>query len=215
MERERALVDAAELEKKEEEFHLAQARMRAEIRLREGRPKPIDLLARNVACSSFHAFDFRLDPVALFDNLTGPELAELEFDLRSLQDLERGDKEHFEFWSARCPVSVWSQCASKSHLKTFRTRNAHARPPGTPGTAGGARLLAGGTAAEPDAALLFSPRQNLVTVCRQELIEVRKREAEDRARLLGRVSAQRSPPSQQRPSAPGPPCELRPPREDR
>lgn len=105
MERERSLVDAAELEKKEEEFHLAQSRMRAEIRLREGRPKPIDLLARNVACSSYRAFDFSLDPVRLFENLTAPELAVLEFDLRALQDLDRTDPEHFEFWTVRALLS--------------------------------------------------------------------------------------------------------------
>lgn len=38
----------------------SQSRMRAEIRLREGRPKAIDLLARNIACTSHKAFDFRV-----------------------------------------------------------------------------------------------------------------------------------------------------------
>ena len=62
LERERALAEGAELEKKEEEFHLNQARVRAEIRIREGRPKPIDLLARNLAADHFSSFDFSIDP---------------------------------------------------------------------------------------------------------------------------------------------------------
>ena len=45
IQRERALAEAVELEKKEEEFHLEQARTRVEQRLTEGRPKPVDLLA--------------------------------------------------------------------------------------------------------------------------------------------------------------------------
>ena len=62
-----------------------QARVRAEIRTREGRPKPIDLLARNLSSDSYGTFDFGVDPVGLFDNLTAPELSELELDLRNAQ----------------------------------------------------------------------------------------------------------------------------------
>ena len=39
MQREEALIEAVELEKKEEEFHVAQAKMRSDIRVREGRAR--------------------------------------------------------------------------------------------------------------------------------------------------------------------------------
>ena len=48
MQREEALIEAVELEKKEEEFHVKQAKMRSDIRVREGRARAVDLVARNV-----------------------------------------------------------------------------------------------------------------------------------------------------------------------
>ena len=48
MQREEALIEAVELEKKEEEFHLLQAKMRSEIRVKDGRARAIDLVSRNL-----------------------------------------------------------------------------------------------------------------------------------------------------------------------
>ncbi|AQK92765.1 Cactin [Zea mays] len=45
--RERARVEFQDWEKKEEEFHFDQSKVRSEIRLREGRTKPIDVLLKN------------------------------------------------------------------------------------------------------------------------------------------------------------------------
>ena len=48
MQREAELAQMGDWEAKEEEFHLEQAKRRAEIRIKEGRAKPIDILAMNL-----------------------------------------------------------------------------------------------------------------------------------------------------------------------
>ena len=49
--RERARAELQDWEKKEEEFHFDQSKFRSEIRLREGRTKPIDVLLKNLCCT--------------------------------------------------------------------------------------------------------------------------------------------------------------------
>ncbi|XP_028099925.1 cactin-like isoform X1 [Camellia sinensis] len=46
--RERARAEFQDWEKKEEEFHFDQSKVRSEIRLREGRTKPIDILSKQL-----------------------------------------------------------------------------------------------------------------------------------------------------------------------
>lgn len=48
MQRDAELAQMGDWEAKEEEFHLEQAKKRAAIRIRDGRAKPIDILAMNL-----------------------------------------------------------------------------------------------------------------------------------------------------------------------
>ena len=81
MQREEALIEAVELEKKEEEFHVAQAKMRSDIRVREGRARAVDLVARNVDAEvGSGEFDPNVRPLEVFANLTTQELQELRDD---------------------------------------------------------------------------------------------------------------------------------------
>ena len=48
---ERARAEYQDWEKKEEEFHFEQSKVRSEIRLQEGRAKPIDVLSKNLNLS--------------------------------------------------------------------------------------------------------------------------------------------------------------------
>ncbi|KAK1323611.1 hypothetical protein QJS10_CPA02g00431 [Acorus calamus] len=57
--RERARAEFQDWEKKEEEFHFDQSKIRSEIRLREGRTKPIDVLSKNLNGSE--EFDIEID----------------------------------------------------------------------------------------------------------------------------------------------------------
>jgi len=138
LERERALVDAGELERKEEDFHLRQTRVRAAIRLAEGRPRPVDLLASNLcffealqewreappgsaAARARPAFNFRLQPDALLDGLSGAELAELEEDAMSLARLEAPRPQRAQFWAALARV-----CAAEREAASRRDAAASA-----------------------------------------------------------------------------------------
>lgn len=66
------------------QFHLEQAKQRATNRLREQRPKAIDLLARTVHLAEEFGIDAE-PPYALFDRLTLTEIRELA---RGIQDFK-------------------------------------------------------------------------------------------------------------------------------
>ena len=69
----------AEWEKNADKFHLEQSRVRAKIRIREGRAKPIDVLAKNL-----HEDDMDVEitePYKLFRGLQVKLLEELEKDI--------------------------------------------------------------------------------------------------------------------------------------
>jgi len=117
--RERDAESYQEWENKEREFNLQQAKLRSEIRIREGRPKPIDILYKNLtfgAPASKTAplilpptnkdapeFDFRLKhPHSIFKGLSLQEMKELEKDINMYLEY---DSSHNEFWQALLIVS--------------------------------------------------------------------------------------------------------------
>ncbi|KAK9837652.1 hypothetical protein WJX74_002230 [Apatococcus lobatus] len=103
LQRERAAMEARELEQKEEHFHLEQARERSERRLREGRPKPIDLVAHNLASNADADIDVP-EPYEVFEGLALVDVRELHEDIQLFQDLDSKDEEHAEFWKAMMVV---------------------------------------------------------------------------------------------------------------
>ncbi|OQR97770.1 hypothetical protein THRCLA_06852 [Thraustotheca clavata] len=113
------LRDVSEYEdwqQKEEQFHLSQARVRSHIRIREGREKPIDLLAKNLLlASSSHVIDPTKaaedalaelkhaqvelrPPEQLLVGLKSNELTELHNDIQVYIELEGEKGENAEFW---------------------------------------------------------------------------------------------------------------------
>jgi len=93
-------------EEKEEQFHRAQAKLRSEIRIREGREKAIDILAKNLHL--FHTqsapdanipvdLDVELtEPYKIFDGLGVIDLEELKRDIQIHVDLGA----NLEYWNA-------------------------------------------------------------------------------------------------------------------
>jgi hypothetical protein len=152
LERERSLADAVDLEKKEEEFHLKQARVRASIRIADGRARAVDALAANLAyfaaaeeaaaappgtpAAAPPSFDFRVEPACIAEGLSPSEIAELETDLQALAALDRGDALHEEFWAGMLAI-----CGEE------RERAVRARADAAAG--GAARATATATASEP------------------------------------------------------------------
>lgn len=118
---------------KESDFHLEQAMRRAAIRTREGRAKPIDLLALNLKWSQPRTgeededeedegigLDVDLEePYLIFDNLTLEETEELYEDIEMYISLEKSEA-NLEFWRAMIVV-----CAAA--LETLRSERTMGR----------------------------------------------------------------------------------------
>ncbi|KAK9806113.1 hypothetical protein WJX72_002023 [[Myrmecia] bisecta] len=99
LQRERAVAEAVELEKKEELFHLEQAVKRAEHRLVDGRPEPIDLLVKNLHLAD--QFEVAPEPpYEVFHGLTLQEVRGLQEDIQEFLELDVHNTEHVEFWKA-------------------------------------------------------------------------------------------------------------------
>ncbi|RQM29658.1 hypothetical protein B5M09_003772 [Aphanomyces astaci] len=106
-------------QQKEEDFHLSQARVRSHIRIREGREKPIDLLAKNLMLASLsavamidptkalkdtlaelkHAHVELRPPEDLLADLDARALSELKDEIEVYMELEGKTGEHFTFWN--------------------------------------------------------------------------------------------------------------------
>lgn len=106
-----------EWEKNADKFHLEQSRVRAKIRIREGRAKPIDVLAKNL-----HEDDMDVEitePYKLFRGLQIPALEELQKDIAFHQGLDTGNA---AFWEAMATVCV-------DELETARLQEARGAQP--------------------------------------------------------------------------------------
>ncbi|KAG0166300.1 hypothetical protein DFQ28_007550 [Apophysomyces sp. BC1034] len=112
MQRDAELAQMGDWKAKEEEFHLEQAKRRAEIRIREGRAKPIDILAMNLRLSNEpdkveETVELEIDleePYTIFDNLTLEETEELHQDIQMHLSLEKNEKT-LEFWRSLIVVA--------------------------------------------------------------------------------------------------------------
>jgi len=104
IQRERSMAEAVELERKEEEFHLEQAKVRARQRLAEGRPKAIDLVTNNLYL--LEGFDpSEEDPVSIITSLNIYQLRELCRDVTEYAELDALDPGHAAFWTALATVA--------------------------------------------------------------------------------------------------------------
>ncbi len=93
----------------EDKFVLQQSKKKADIRVREGRAKPIDLLAFNLRYIDSDrdvfdddAHDVEIDvpaPVVVIERLNGKELEELDADITSYHTLETSGRNR-EYWTA-------------------------------------------------------------------------------------------------------------------
>ncbi|KAF9362267.1 hypothetical protein BGX34_006510 [Mortierella sp. NVP85] len=95
----------------EEEFHLKQAKKRAEIRIKSNRAKPIDILAMNIKLIAESAeekdddeddigLEIDVDePYTIFENLGLDEVQELFHDIKFYLSLDK-DEQSVDFWRA-------------------------------------------------------------------------------------------------------------------
>ncbi|KAK4377602.1 hypothetical protein RND71_003898 [Anisodus tanguticus] len=104
--RERARAEFHDWEKKEEEFHFDQSKVRTEIRLKQGRVKPIDVLIKQLEPNG--EFDVGIDePYVVFKGLGIKEMEELHEDIKVHIDLDRETPLHIQYWEALLVVCNW------------------------------------------------------------------------------------------------------------
>lgn len=126
--RERARAEFQDWEKKEEEFHFDQSKIRSEIRLREGRTKPIDVLSKHLNGSN--DFDVEInEPYMVFKGLTVKEMEELRDDIKMHLDLDRATTTHIEFWEALMIVCDWELAEARKKDALDRARVRGEEPP--------------------------------------------------------------------------------------
>lgn len=121
--RERARAEYQDWQKKEEEFHFEQSKVRSEIRLREGRAKPIDVLSKNLNLSEDFDPDMS-EPYKIYKGLTVKEMEELRQDIKMHLELDRSTNTHVKFWESMMIVCDWeiSQTQKKDALDKARLR---------------------------------------------------------------------------------------------
>ncbi|KAK7115328.1 splicing factor Cactin-like [Littorina saxatilis] len=96
MMREKELEYFREWEKQEDNFHLNQAKMRSEIRIKDGRAKPIDLLAKYISAEDDALAVEMHEPYTYLYGLTMTDLEDLLEDIRVYLELEEG--KNADYW---------------------------------------------------------------------------------------------------------------------
>ncbi|KAI5395786.1 cactin [Lathyrus oleraceus] len=125
--RERARAEFQDWEKREEEFHFDQSKFRSEIRLREGRAKPIDVLTKHLDGDDL---DIEInEPYTVFKGLTVNEMEELRDDIKMHLDLDRATPTHVEYWEALLLVSDWELAEARKKDALDRARVRGEEPP--------------------------------------------------------------------------------------
>lgn len=126
--RERARAEFQDWEKKEEEFHFDQSKVRSEIRLREGRTKPIDVLSKHLNVSDDG--DIEIDePYMVFKGLTVKEMEELHDDIKMHLDMDRKTETHIAYWEALLVVCNWELAEARKKDALDRARVRGEEPP--------------------------------------------------------------------------------------
>ncbi|KAG6512171.1 cactin-like [Zingiber officinale] len=127
--RERAWAECIDWEKKEEEFHFHQSKVRSKIRLQEGRAKPIDILIKTL--NGLEEFDFDLnEPYIVFKGLTVKDLEELCNDIKLHLDLDIATPIHIRYWEALIIVCNWelAEAQKRDAIDRARIRGEQAPP---------------------------------------------------------------------------------------
>ncbi|KAI5660761.1 hypothetical protein M9H77_20084 [Catharanthus roseus] len=94
--RERDRAEFQDWEKKEEEFLFHQGKIRSQIRLNEGRMKPIDILMNQLNCSDREIEE----PYLVFKNLGIEELEQLKEDIKLNMGFDRETPVRMQYWEA-------------------------------------------------------------------------------------------------------------------
>nr|XP_032812514.1 cactin isoform X2 [Petromyzon marinus] len=96
MQRDKEAEHFKQWEQQEDNFHLQQAKLRSKIRIKDGRAKPIDLLAKYVGMEEEDLAVEMHEPYTFLNGLTASDLEDLLEDIRVYIELEQG--KNVDFW---------------------------------------------------------------------------------------------------------------------
>lgn len=105
IQRERALAEALQLEKKEEDFHLEQAKLGALQRIKSGRGRPIDPLITALWNVEDGPHPAAHPPNVVFQGLSTSALRNALDDIAAMREMDTKDPLHVEFWKALTVVA--------------------------------------------------------------------------------------------------------------
>lgn len=102
--------------RKEEEFHLKQAKLRSQIRIRENRAKPADLIYNNLSLIDAKEFpeNFKFEPREPHKILEGLSLKQLDEFIEDIRVHFELDVVHKEFWNA---IMIVCEAIKKKELR--------------------------------------------------------------------------------------------------
>lgn len=105
----------------EDNFHLQQAKLRSKIRIRDGRAKPIDLLAKYISAEDDDLAVEMHEPYTFLNGLTVTDMDDLLEDIKVYMELEQG--KNVDFWRDMTTIT-------EDEINKLRKLEASGRGPG-------------------------------------------------------------------------------------
>ncbi|XP_060762141.1 splicing factor Cactin [Neoarius graeffei] len=105
----------------EDNFHLHQAKLRSKIRIRDGRAKPIDLLAKYISAEDDDLSVEMHEPYTFLNGLTVTDMDDLLEDIKVYMELEQG--KNVDFWRDMTTIT-------EDEINKLRKLEASGRGPG-------------------------------------------------------------------------------------
>uniref|UniRef100_A0A8B9HFC6 Splicing factor Cactin n=1 Tax=Astyanax mexicanus TaxID=7994 RepID=A0A8B9HFC6_ASTMX len=106
----------------EDNFHLHQAKLRSKIRIRDGRAKPIDLLAKYISAEDDDLAVEMHEPYTFLNGLTVTDMDDLLVDIKVYMQLEQG--KNVDFWRDMTTIT-------EDEISKLRKLEASGKGPGT------------------------------------------------------------------------------------
>ncbi|KAG2491815.1 hypothetical protein HYH03_009975 [Edaphochlamys debaryana] len=135
----RAAQEAMESEAKEEEFYLRALISKAEKRFAEGRPSPLDQIAKNLHLHGTYGCDM-VEPWSYFEGMLLADAKELHAGISDYQEYDKYEDLHQKFWAALRVVADAELAAAQERDAADRAalrRGGDAGPGGADGSGAG------------------------------------------------------------------------------
>ncbi|KAI3969052.1 hypothetical protein MKW92_021685 [Papaver armeniacum] len=117
--RERERAKNQDLEKKDKECEYKRSKRGSEIRLCQGRAKPIDVLFKHLNDLDGEVGELD-EPCKVFEGLAVKDMEELRNDIATLLDMDRATPRHIAYWDALLVVCDWELAEARKSDALYR-----------------------------------------------------------------------------------------------